>query len=486
MADCTVTGTLEKCPNADKPANAVVSGSQQQYFVRNTKISVPSGAPSSVTAWSNSVWNQVFVGCDGAPPSACGNCIGAGGWQVPPGGQASCVNCDGCLSSCTATCTASPYTTIAATPRIAEKPYIVCNSAANAFSLVIPPVELNKVGTSEQNPVVPEIVSFANVYVANPSTDTAATINAAIAQNYHVVLCPGTYQLTDTIEVSKPGIVVLGIGFPILISETGKPCMIVKAQNVRVAGVLWQAGPSTNPVTPTLLQWGTTASDAEGGFLYDCFARTGRFSGSASEPFNSTDLMVHIVSNNVVGDNFWLWRADHDSQGLVYNGDNGCNTAIVIDGDDVITYGLASEHTLKDMTIWNGNNGRCYFYQAELPYDAPLDYNLNTVGYRVGPRVTSHQAWGVGVYSFFRDNNLTVKQGIGVDAPSSGITFVNSLTRYLAGYGGIASVLNGLGANTFLTTAGVSVSQPGPAYLCEYSGANGQPRTVGRKRYSGQ
>ncbi len=36
---------------------AVVNGSQQQYFVRNTQLD----------GWSNGVWNQVFVGTPGAP-----------------------------------------------------------------------------------------------------------------------------------------------------------------------------------------------------------------------------------------------------------------------------------------------------------------------------------------------------------------------------------------------------------------------------------
>ena len=41
----------------------------------------------------------------------------------------------------------------------------------------------------------------------------------------------------------------------------------------------------------------------------------------------------------------------------------------MVDGDDVTTYGLAVEHTLEDLTVWNGEGGQVYFYQSELPYD---------------------------------------------------------------------------------------------------------------------
>jgi len=72
--------------------------------------------------------------------------------------------------------------------------------------------------------------------------------------------------------------------------------------------------------------------------------------------------MMHIVKGNVVIDNVWLWRADHDEVGIVANSDNPCKNGIVVDGDDVSAYGLFSEHCLEDLTVWNGNNGLVYFY----------------------------------------------------------------------------------------------------------------------------
>ena len=49
--------------------------------------------------------------------------------------------------------------------------------------------------------------------------------------------------------------------------------------------------------------------------------------------------------------------ADHADGGAVTYDSNPCDNGMVIDGNDVTMYGLAVEHTEKDLTIWNGENG---------------------------------------------------------------------------------------------------------------------------------
>jgi hypothetical protein len=34
---------------------------------------------------------------------------------------------------------------------------------------------------------------------------------------------------------------------------------------------------------------------------------------------------------------------------------------------------LFTEHFQEYQTLWNGNNGRVYFYQSEMPYDPPME-----------------------------------------------------------------------------------------------------------------
>ena len=157
--------------------------------------------------------------------------------------------------------------------------------------------------------------------------------------------------------------------------------------------------------------------------------------------------MVHVRSGHVVGDNMWLWRADHAAGGGVSPESNPCDHGLVVDGDDVTMYGLAVEHTLQDLTVWNGERGRTYFYQSELPYGVTQGEfgDKGYAGYRVADGVTSHGGWGVGVYSFFRDHNVTVQAGIVAPSAPEG-SFVAPLTVFLNGNGGIAHVINDKGA----------------------------------------
>jgi len=310
-------------------------------------------------------------------------------------------------------------------------------------NLVIPRLETNKQGpTSNFNNA--DTVDFANVFVAR-ETDSAATINAKLSSGLHVILCPGNYNLQDSIRITRANTVVLGIGFPTLIAANGQPAILVSnVDGVRVGGILLQAG---QPKTSSLLQWGTggyAGSASNPGFLYDTFARVGGTNNPAQYQVQA-DIMVLIQSGYVVLDNAWLWRADHDISGLVYNSNNPCLHGLVVNGDNVKAYGLAVEHQLQDLVVWNGNNGQTHFFQAELPYDV-TQANFGTpgyVGYRVGNNVTSHSAYGAGVYCFFRDNYVTTTNGI--VAPGSAL-FHNSLTVFLSGMGQITHTINGQGS----------------------------------------
>jgi len=297
-------------------------------------------------------------------------------------------------------------------------------------------------------------VDFANVYVAT-ATDSAATINSKLASGLHVVLCAGNYNLDASITITKANTSVVGIGFPTLISTNGQPAIVVQnVDGVRISGILLQAGPAK---TSSLLQWGTAGyagSASNPGFLYDCFARVGG-TNNPSQSQVQADTMVTINSGNVVLDNAWLWRADHDVSGEVVNSENPNLHGLVVNGDNVITYGLAVEHQLQDLVNWNGANGRTYFYQSEYPYDV-TEANFGTPGY-VGFRVngSNHQGWGAGVYSYFRDNAVTAVNGIMTPSTAK---WQNSFTCFLNGLGQISHVINGQGGA--VNSAGTQV------YVC--------------------
>ena len=158
--------------------------------------------------------------------------------------------------------------------------------------------------------------------------------------------------------------------------------------------------------------------------------------------------MVQINTNDIIVDHTWLWRADHDIGGLVYNSDNYVATGLQVNSDHVKAYGLFVEHTLGDMTAWNGNHGEVYFYQSELPYDVTqANYaDKGFASFKLGANVTSHHAWGLGVYNYFRDNVVTMPSGI-VTPPTEGtnIQIVNSLGVFLNGKGSMTHIVNGEG-----------------------------------------
>lgn len=110
-------------------------------------------------------------------------------------------------------------------------------------------------------------------------------------------------------------------------------------------------------------------------------------------------------------------------------------------GDDVTIFGLAAEHTLRNVTVWEGERGRVYFYQCELPYGVDTASYENYVGYFVADKVGKHEVWGIGIYCYFRDFECLVKTAI--RAPSTNkIRVINPFTQFLDGNNGILSVIN--------------------------------------------
>lgn len=137
-------------------------------------------------------------------------------------------------------------------------------------------------------------------------------------------------------------------------------------------------------------------------------------------------------------------------------GPNISKNGLIVNGDDVTIYGLFNEHHNEYQTIWNGNGGRLYFYQSEIPYDVPDQEswmsNNGTVNgyasYKIGDGVTSHEAWGLGIYSYFRD--ALVKLENAIEAPSNpGIKPHHLTTIWLNGTAGseITHIVNGKGGS---------------------------------------
>jgi hypothetical protein len=383
----------------------VDSGSQQQWISRNCEW----------RAWTGSNWNMVFVGVVHPP---------AGMWPSPP------------------------YTKVAVTPIIREKPFLQVDKAGN-FSVRIPSLRANSVGITWQSGETPgRSIPISDFYIARPGVDTAASINAQLARGKNLLLTPGIYDLAAAIRITRPKTVVLGLGFATLRPTHGTPAMTTAdADGIIIAGLLLDAGPIQSPV---LLQVGPDGSKASHSknptSLHDVFFRVG---GAA---VGRTRVNLKINSNDTIVDHTWIWRADHGS-GVGWDLNTSAN-GLVVNGDGVTIYGLFVEHHQKFQVLWNGNGGRTYFYQSEIPYDPPDQASYSSApgvngwaSYKIANSVTTHEAWGLGVYSVFQHPGVLLSRAI--ETPRNPeVRFHDIITVCLGNNGGISNVINDTGGST--------------------------------------
>jgi len=396
LADTKVDGLIE-------------SGSQQQFLTRN----------SDIGRWAGSVWNMVYVGSTGVPAQT---------FPTPPN------------------------TNVAQTPVIREKPFLYVDGTGK-YNVFVPSLRQNSVGTSWGNGNAPgSSISLSEFYVAKPNS-TTATINAALAQGKNLLFTPGVYHLDDTIKVTRPDTVVLGLGLATLTPDTGLPAISTSdVDGIKLAGLLIDAGPVNSPVLAEIGPVGSNANHtANPTSLHDVFFRVG-----GGTTLGRATVSLRINSNNVIGDHMWIWRADHGDQ-VAWNLNTGAN-GLVVNGNDVTMYGLFVEHYQEYQTIWNGNGGRTYFYQNELPYDPPNQAawssgngNLGWAAYKVADSVTSHEAWGVGSYSFFNVNPSIVASRSFEVPNTPNVKFHNLVTVSLGGVGTIAHIINNTGGQSDAT-----------------------------------
>merc|ERR1712060_853682 len=151
------------------------------------------------------------------------------------------------------------------------------------------------------------------------------------------------------------------------------------------------------------------------GVLSDVICRVGGASGASGADV-STDQMIQLNAPGVICDHLWLWRADHQAPGWpnpVKFSRNPVFNCLEVNGDGVLCYGLFAEHVLRDAVVWNGENGKVFLFQCELPYDVTQQNfgDAGYVGFRIAPHIQKHELRGAGVYSNFRDNVVEAKSG---------------------------------------------------------------------------
>jgi hypothetical protein len=401
---------------ADSQTQYIINGSQQQFLVRN----------SSIGGWSNAVWNVVFSGVEGAPPTSFGPT------PYDP----------------------APITTLDTSPLTRERPFLYMD-APDHYSVFVPALRHDSRGvTWADGPAAGESIPIEQFFIARP-TDDAQMINTALARGQNLILTPGIYRLNRTLDVKRPDTIVLGLGFPTLIPDNGNAAMsVADVKGVKLAGFMIDAGPVNSPV---LLQVGTQnaingqarannnwSDPADPTSLHDIFFRI----GGAAMGKATTTLIVN--ADNVILDHIWAWRADH-GEGVGWT-ENTADTGVIVNGNNVTAYGLFVEHYQNYELIWNGENGKTIFFQNEMPYDPPSQAAWSHDGvngfaaYKVGDGVMTHEAWGMGSYCYF-NQGVDIHAERAFEVPVTPEVKLHSiLTVFLNGDGGIDHVVNDTGA----------------------------------------
>ena len=440
-------------------ANMIVEGvmdavAQQQFFHRNVQFK---------TGIQNGAWSLVFSGCTDQDNQS-----------YPVSNSPKGTN--------------RPAITVSKVPSVRmEKPFIVLKKDKMGFELHVPKPffhdAANKRGPSWRSccsrvvrtmgPSIDDdekdrdVRDFSRVRVVrSDEADPTFRIQEALDQGKDVVLAAGIFYLTCTIEIKKSNQVILGIGMATMIAPPdGSPCIHVQpfSSGVRLAGITLEPSErnSTNESyngVSSLLEWGTEGVDDPGnalhpGGLFDLFCRVGGDTdGDRAQIY--VDTMVRLHSGNVIGDNLWLWRADHAK---LRPGETSNYPSIDKDlwqteehefqvkrsgldviGDDITIYGLAVEHANGHQTVWKGDRGTVVFYQCELPYGVSQT-SFGEPGYRgylvEGDRdgMTQHTVYAPGVYSNFRNTSVAV--GTAIQTPEHLPLSINKISkeeRYLS------------------------------------------------------
>ena len=393
-------------------------GGQQQWYTRNTSFPSGSGAMGGS-------YNMVWQGCVNAP-------------------QANDAN--------------SP---ISDTPIIREKPFLFIDKDGE-YKVFVPAWQKDRVGVSWSSTDMGQgkIQDLLTDWYVAKEGDTDIEINNALKAGKNIFFTPGHYALNAPIQVNRKDAILLGAGIAsVTLEPTEKNtwgCIYVDDRDgIIIAGLLMDSFNSTTYQIRIGNQEATADHSTNPILLADITCRVGGI--------QSKNIQIHtsmqINSNNVVGDHFWLWRADHGSQsgGNLRWVRDRCKNGLTVTGDDVTLYGLFAEHYQEYEVLWLGERGRTYFLQNEPPYDAPNQASWRSQGgrvdgyaaYKVANTVKEHHSIGMGSYAVLTGTDGKVNKSNGFEVPNSPNVKLEKMciTRF-AGPGQIQNVINGIGGST--------------------------------------
>lgn len=349
-------------------------------------------------------------------------------------------------------------TFIPTTPVIREKPFLFMGEDGR-YKVFRPALRRECKGISYTRESMGEgiILDLEQDFFVVKAGTTAREMNRQLDRGRHLLFTPGMYTLEEPLYIRRSGTLLLGLGFATLIpgeqnSETA--IMVDDVDGVTVASLMFDAHYSSH----SLIQVGEKPNrrhEDDPILLADLFFRVGGFRPAKVH----VDETVIINTHDVIGDHFWIWRADHGVRGSVGWNVNTAPNGLVVNGDYVTLYGLFNEHFQEYQTLWNGEYGRTYFFQCETPYDAPeqsayMSENGTRDGYaayKVAPHVNNHFATAFGIYDVLF---IDIRIESSVEVPSNpGIRLHHICNNCLSNQPGkgFGFVVNGLVKSTYNT-----------------------------------
>ncbi|RYY56948.1 MAG: hypothetical protein EOO09_04510 [Chitinophagaceae bacterium] len=393
-------------------------GGQQQWYTRNSIF------PTGGTSMGGS-YNMVWQGCSNPPASDSIN------------------------------------TSIPVTPMIREKPFLFIDKDGD-YKVFVPAWQKNRAGvswspTGSGEGKIQDLLS--QWYVAREG-DTDITINNALKAGKNIFFTPGHYTLDAPIQVNRTNAILLGAGIASVTLEPSAKnkwgCIYADDKDgIIIAGLLMDSFNSTTYQIRVGNEDAAADHSVNPILLSDITCRVG---GVQSKNIQ-IQASMQINSNNVVGDHFWLWRADHGSQagGKARWTRDRCRNGLIVTGDDVTLYGLFAEHYQEYEVVWLGERGRTFFLQNEPPYDAPDQASWSSqegrvdgyAAFKVANTVKEHHSTGLGSYAVFTGTDGKVNKSNAFEVPNHpGVVLEKMCITRFAGPGQIRNVVNGIGGST--------------------------------------
>jgi len=299
-------------------------------------------------------------------------------------------------------------------PAVRESPFVYYKNGQ--FFVFDPSVQFDRRGYDWSLNNAGRSLPLSDFYLADASTDTATTINAALSNGKDVLLEPGAYSVSAPLSVSKANEVIFGLGEATVTAETNTPTIVVNNDapgtilaGFQANGLGFNAITNTGPYAAEQIEIGTRPNATGWRFDPTSLSDVSTVSNSTTDELINQNYVLQnqaeIQSNNNSGSGYTTvnWPAESSS-----------DYGIVVNGNNVTLEGIWLEHFKMTEATWNGNGGQVIFLENELPLTIPYSAegvqpsfwkeNSSFDGYpslAVSPSVTSFTLTGMQSWSRF-------------------------------------------------------------------------------------